>query len=58
MIPRYKDFANHFLQGNDVPQLPDVIDQEQNYRERPAVAFFLAKGNHRQAQVASSGHTR
>ena len=24
--PRYKDFANHFLQGNGVPQLPDVID--------------------------------
>ena len=38
MIPRYKDFANHFLQGNDVPQLPDVIDQALKVR---GMAFFI-----------------
>ena len=51
MTPRYKDFANHFLQGNDVPRLPDVIDQELNWRERHGMSFFFAKGNHRQAQA-------
>ena len=38
MTPRYKDFANHFLQGNDVPRLPDVIDQELKVR---GMAFFI-----------------
>ena len=27
-----EDFANHYLQGNDVPRFPDVIDQEPNWR--------------------------
>ena len=30
MTPRYKDFANHFLQGNDVRrrrQVPDTLDE-------------------------------